>query len=163
MKHQLIITGALALALGACGGGTEEAAPAEEEAVAESLTPGAYELTLTTTSISSTDGTDPATALTMDDVVQRNICIGEDGQLPATALLEDGDTCELDSDRARRGRITQALTCTREGNGNLNLQVEGDFTADSIEGTVRTGTYFPGAGDYQLAQAFAATRTGDCS
>ena len=155
---------ATTLALSGCGDAPDETATTETDTAApvDALLPGAFMVRTEVTSIESLDDADPATPMAVGQVVENEVCVGEDGILPAAAFGEDGDDCSIDNPYQRKGRLRQALTCNRSA-GQLNLQVEAEFTGESLEGTVRTGSSFAGDGDYQMARTLTATRTGDCS
>lgn len=168
LTTKLAGTAALALALTACGGETAEApasdAPAKAEKV-DALQPGAYEVTATVTALDITEGDTAATSLKVDDIITSNVCVGEDGKLPAETFAEAGDDCSIDSGAYfRRSSVRQQLTCSRPGKtGPINLLVDGEFTADSFESDVSTGTFLAGPGDYNMKRTIAGKRTGDCS
>lgn len=162
MKARILATATLALTLAACGGG--ETAEEEVAEPVDVMLPGNFQLTSEVTDLSSTDGTDPVTSAEVGSSVTANVCVGEDGLLPAAAFGEEGDDCTIENPYVRRGKIRQALVCQREGqDGQIRLQVDADFTEDGIEGTVSTMTYFSGDGDYSMKRTLTGTRTGDCT
>ncbi|MCJ7421475.1 DUF3617 domain-containing protein [Sphingomicrobium astaxanthinifaciens] len=163
MKTRILATSALALALAACGSGDSAA---EEEAVApvDTLLPGNFEITSEVTSLDSTDEADPVTSAELGSTTTANVCVGEDGLLPAAAFGEEGDDCVIENPYVRRGKIRQALVCQREGqSGQIRLQVDAEFTEDGVDGTVQTVTYFSGEGDYAMTRTLSGRRTGDCT
>lgn len=122
-------------------------------------------MTATVTAIDVTEGDVAATSLKVDDVATANVCVGEDGKLPAATFAEAGDECTIDdSAYFRRSSIRQTLSCKRPGKtGPVNLQVQGEFTSDSFEGDVSTGTFLSGTGDYNMTRTITGKRTGDCT
>lgn len=167
LTTKLAGTAALALAITACGGETE-GEPAGGEMTAEkvdALLPGEYEITATVTSIDVTDGDTAATPLKVDDVRTHKVCVGDDGLLPPETFGEENDNCSIDSGAYfKKGRVRQQLTCSRDGQrGQVNLQVNGEFTAEGMEGDVRSGTFFAGTGDYQMTRTLSGKRLGDCT
>lgn len=160
MKKFLTIA-ASSLALAACGGGADEAAE-ESAAPADALTPGQYDVSMEVTSIEEKDEADARTDLEVGSVTEVSVCVGENGALPAAAFAEGEDQCGIENPYARRGTIRQGLRCNRDGEAVM-LNVEGDFTADSMTATVETETFFQYAGDYAMQRSLNATRTGDCA
>lgn len=159
-------TGFAALALAACGGGgeaTDESAVTEE--VVDAMLPGEYEIVSQVTQLNATEGEEPATRRNMDEERTYRVCVGEDGILPPETFGEEADNCSIDGNPYfRRGKVRQALTCKRDGyEGQLNVQVDAEFTAEGIEGQIRSATFFTGPGDYQMVRQITGTRVGDCT
>lgn len=153
----LFIT-SLALALAACGG--EEAAP-KKEARPATLPAGEYEVTATTTSLASTDKTPVPTFTKQGEVVTSRGCVGADG-LPAPELLATrGDSCEIQNPFVSNGRMSLQLTCDRPGQGNVNADLTGTFTADGFTGTLMAQSSFAGSGDFRLVQEITARKVAD--
>lgn len=160
MKKLLIIA-ASSLALSACGGGAEEAAE-ESAAPADALTPGQYDVSVEVTEVEAKDDADPRTDLEVGSVTTASVCVGDDGALPAAAFAEGDDQCGIENPYARRGTLRQGLRCNREGEAVM-LNVDGEFTGDSVNATVETETFFQYAGDYAMKRTLTANRTGDCA
>lgn len=162
-------TTALAFALVACGGEATDAPSADggdmTAEVVDTLLPGEYEITSTVTALEVTEGSTAGTALKVDDVRTSKVCVGEDGLLPPEAFGEENDNCTIDAGAYfRRGKVRQQLTCSRDGKtGQVNLQVDGEFTAEGLEGEVQTGTFFAGPGDYNMTRSMTGKRLGDCT
>ncbi|NNC47729.1 MAG: DUF3617 family protein [Sphingomonas sp.] len=159
---KILIIAASSLALAACGSGGEEAPVEESAAPADALTPGQYDITMEVTSIDTKDEADARTDLEVGSVTNASVCVGDDGALPADAFAEGDDQCGIESPYARRGTLRQALRCNRDGEAVM-LNVDGDFTADSVTATVETETFFQYAGDYAMKRSMTATRTGECT
>ncbi|WP_265569859.1 DUF3617 domain-containing protein [Sphingomicrobium nitratireducens] len=164
MNAYWLAAGCAALALSACGGGGDTAAPEEKAGPVDLLLPGEYEITTIVTQLDSSDGSTPATSATLDTSRTHTVCVGEDGLLPPETFGEDGDTCTIENPYFRRGKIRQQLACQREANaGQIQLQVDAEFTAEGVDGTVKSGTYFAGDGDYSMTRSLSGKRVGDCT
>jgi hypothetical protein len=166
--RKLMMAAGLCAALAACG--QQEAAPADNgsEQLPAALNPGDYEVTTLVQSLRSTDGTPPATkakaSATGDKPIVHRACVGSDGTVEPVMFSEAGDECRIENAYARNGRLQLNLSCTRPGSpGQVMQSVNGKFTADGFEATVETGTYFTGAGDYQMRRQMTGKRTGDCT
>lgn len=162
-------TGAMALTLAACGGGGEDAAAPDEGTMTaekvDTMLPGEYEITSTVTSLDVTEGDTAATPLSVDSARTYRVCVGEDGILPPETFGEENDNCEIDTNPYfRKGKVRQAMTCSRDGKtGQVNVQVDAEFTGENIEGEIRSATFFTGPGDYQMTRSLSGARVGDCS
>lgn len=150
-----------ALLLAACGGGTEPAGnTAETDAVPAAFPVGEWEVTSTVEQISSTDGTTPAIAAKAGDTATRKACVASADEL-SKLFAPDGADCTAMSDYARQGRVNTAYKCTVKG-GVLNVTVNGNYTADTLDGVTDSASMLSGSGDYQLREKVAGRRTGDC-
>ena len=160
---KLILAGAAALAITACGSEPEESTDtAAAEGPVDTMLPGAFLVRTEVTSITPADDADPATSLSEGQVVENEVCIGEDGILPAAAFAEAAEECTIRNPYNRRGRMRADLTCTAAA-GRVDLSVNADFTGESIEGTIDSTSSFAGTGDYQMRRTITAERTGDCT
>lgn len=165
MKRLMILCAGTLLLAGCGDTGTDEAATdaaASDDAPAEGLLPGAFLIRTEVVSIDSADDADPVTDLAVGDVSENEVCIGEDGLLPAAAFAESGDECTIQNPYVRRGRLRQDLTCNRPA-GQVNLAVNATFTGESLEGEIDSGTSFAGEGDYRMQRRITGERTGDCT
>lgn len=161
--RKILMTAAAAAALASCGSGGEPANNVAE-AVPAALQPGEYELTAKVDELRSTDKTTPATSSKVGgDPVTSRTCVGADNKIDAAAFVEAGESCTAADTYIRNGRMNIQYKCNRSGKGQLTHAVDGDFKADSFTAEVRTGTYFSGAGDYDLLRSFEAKRVGECS
>ena len=160
MRTMITVLGAAGL-LASC---SEPAAETAEVEKAEALQPGEYELTMTVTDLRSTDQTTPATSGKVGpaQVLPERVCVDAQG-LPPAAFAEAGDTCTPSDSYMRGGRMSLQFNCTRAGRGKLTQTVDGNFTADSLEAKVITGSYFSGGGDYAMTRTLAGRRVGDCA
>jgi hypothetical protein len=160
MKKYMPVFG-LALLLTGCGG-SEKAAPAEEEAAAK-LSPGLYEVNYEVITLASTDKSTPATKLKQGDKSVIKACVAADSK-PAPELLgEEGDKCEIKNSYIHNGRMSAQMSCARTGKSGLVMPaMMGSFTADGFEGEISTLTYFNEDGDYRLVRQVKAKRVGDC-
>ena len=151
----------LFLASACSGGGEEKKAEAE---IPATFPAGQWETAFETTALRSTDKTTPALDATVGDKEQANACVTEAdaAQPPADLLVGEGYECSYKSAYIRSGRLNASLNCRREGiTGELMMSVSGNYTADTIEGTVETTTYLPGDGDYAHTRTFTGRKTGD--
>jgi hypothetical protein len=154
----IVIAGSLALT--ACGG-SETEAPTKAAAAPATMPAGEYEVTATVTSLVSTDKTPVPTFAKQGDVVTSRGCVGTDG-LPAPELLAaKGDSCQLTNPYVRNGRMNFQLNCTRKGQGNVNVDVSGAYTAEGFTGTLTAASMFSGSGDYRLVQDLTARKVAD--
>lgn len=158
----LLITVAAAGLLAGCSG--EPAPETKVEETAAALTPGEYELVAKVDELRSTDKTTPASSAKVGgDPVTTRTCVGPENKIDVAAFVEAGETCTASDSYMRNGRISLQYKCSRPGKGELTHLVDGDFKADSFAATVRTATYYPGDGDYELVRSFTGKRVGECS
>lgn len=150
-----------ALLLAACGGEPEPTGnTADAGAVPAAFPVGEWEVTSTVERIGSTDGTTPAISAKAGDAATREACVASASEL-SKLFAPDGADCTAMSDYARQGRINTAYKCTVKG-GVLNVTVNGNYTADSLEVVVDSASMLSGSGDYQLREKVAGRRTGNC-
>lgn len=166
MRLNVFATAAAAALLVGCGG--EADAPPEAKAEkAGALTAGEYEVTTTVEALNSTDNTTPATKAVLtkdgDPPITHRACVAEDGKIAPEMFAEAGDKCGIENSYIRKGKMTMQLNCTREGEPGQVLQsIDGNFTADSFDARVNTGTYLMGTGDYSMTRKMTGKRVGDC-
>ena len=162
---RIMMTIAAAAMLAGCG----DNAPADNTAATDSvskLEPGEYEMTIKVTALNSTDKTEPATKLKVaaagDPPMVQRACITADGTIDPVLFAEPGDKCTPSTSYVRAGRISMQLTCSR-AEGGLGMIVDGHFkTANELEATVTSNTYFTGRGDYTATRTVTAKRVGNC-
>lgn len=145
--------------------GCSDGAPqgAKKAAKADALQAGEYVMTAKVTALRSTDGTTPLTQLKLGDENVIKGCIAADGALDPALFAETGDACTATNSYVRGGKLSVQLSCAREGApGQVLPAVDGQFTADSFDGTVVTITYLTGPGDYSLTRSVTAKRVGEC-
>jgi hypothetical protein len=153
------IIAATAFLLSACGSETAEAP--KQAAAPATLPPGEYEVTSRVTQLRSTDNSPLPTFAKQGESRTARGCVGADG-LPAPELLAArGDRCQLQNPYVRSGRLSFQLNCTRSGQGQVNADVSGTYTAEGFTGTVTTASLFAGAGDYQLVEEITARKVSD--
>lgn len=157
MIRTLMATTSLAMLAG-CGG--EAPKPAVEKP--KTMVAGEYEVVSEVTKLASADRTTPATKLKLGDKQTIRACVAADGTPDPTMFVEAGDKCNVDNSYARSGRLSVQYTCNRAGKGNLNLNADGNFTADSYKVLVTGSSSFPGDGDYTLTRTLTAKRLGAC-
>jgi hypothetical protein len=148
-------------ALAACGG---EAPTKEAKAETPKTFPtGQWEVTGSVDSVVSKDGSTPAVQAKKGDPIKRSACISDPKKLEAL-FLAAGDTCTIQTEYARSGRINNAYQCKRPGvGGTIYPTVAGEYEGDSFEARTTTGTTLSGSGDYQMVEVMTGKRTGDCA
>ena len=144
--------------LGACGG--EAPKPPVEKP--QTMVAGEYEVASEVTMLASADKTTPATRLKKGDKQTIRACVAPDGTPDQAMFVEAGDKCTATNSYSRSGRLSVQYTCTRAGKGDLNLNADGNYTADSFKVLVTGGSSFPGDGDYTLTRTLTAKRLGAC-
>jgi hypothetical protein len=153
-----MIIATLAVATAACGG--EAPKPAVEKP--KTLVAGEYEVVSEVTMLASADKTTPATKLKKGDKQTIRACVAADGTPDPKMFVEAGDKCTVINNYARSGRLSVQYTCNRAGKGDINLNADGNFTADGYKAIVTAGSSFPGDGDYRLTRMLEAKRVGEC-
>jgi hypothetical protein len=153
-----MIIATLAVATAACGG--EAPKPAVEKP--KTLVAGEYEVVREVTMLASADKSTPATKLKKGDKETIRACVAADGTPDPKMFAEAGDKCSVNNSYGRSGRLSVQYTCNRAGKGDINLNADGNFTADSFKVIVTAGSSFPGDGDYTLARMLDAKRLGEC-
>lgn len=162
MRLMLIAGGVLTLA--GCSGGTPANEAATAEAPPASIPAGEYEITTTVTEFRSTDKTTPVVQAKQGETATSRACIGADGAPPPELFAAKGDVCKSQNAYVRNGKMNLTLDCTRKGTpGKIMSEVNGKFTADSLQGSTITTSFIQGPGDYELRQDFTARRVGECS
>ncbi len=155
------LIGTLCLVAG-CSGGEE---PKKEEAAPATMAAGQWETSFEVTSHRSTDKTEPAVAAKVGDKETGPACIakGEEAKPAPELFAGPGHKCSYKDSYIRGGRISATLSCRREGvaAGDLMMVVDGDYKADSFEGTVTTTTFFPGEGDFQMNRKISGRKVAD--
>lgn len=160
MRSVIVLAGAGLLA--ACSGGE-----AEQNKVAAAppttLPAGQWEITAKTASLKSTDNTTPLIKTAAGDVTTASGCVGADGAPPPALFAFKGDQCTVKDSYVRNGRVSVQLDCTRSGAGKVMGDLNGNFTADSMTGTLTLTSFFTGSGDYELRQEITGRRVGECA
>lgn len=150
-----------ALLLASCGGEAQQAGNAAAEAEVPAAFPaGQWEVTATVESIGSTDNSTPAIAAKAGDSATRSVCVADAKQLQGLFVPEGADCSPL-TDYARQGRVNTAYKCTIKG-GALNVTVNGNYTADTLDVVADSASMLSGSGDYQMRAKVTGRRTGDC-
>lgn len=158
---RIVLSAAAAAMLAAC---SEAPVQNQAAAVPAKLTPGQYEVTATVASFRSTDGKTPVISVKPGETITSQACVGADGAPPPELFAAKGDVCTVESPYVRNGRMNLTLNCTREGtSGRIMSQVNGKYTADSLNGSAETSTSLYGDGDYQLTTDLAGRRVGECT
>lgn len=157
MRNRGMMLAAAAMLLAGCGEGEQKPA---EPVVPVAFPAGSWELDATVESVTSTDGSSPATDAKPGDRIARKACIAKPEDL-AGLFTAEGSDCTSLSDYARQGRINTAYKCAARG-GFISPMANGRYTANSFEVTLDTATMFSGSGDYQLRAKATGRRLGDC-
>lgn len=161
MRAAIIVPFCLAAA--ACSGGGGEAKKEAAE-IPASLPAGQWETSFETTAIRSTDQTTPALEAKAGDKETASACVAaaDAAKPPADLIVGEGYACSYKSSYIRAGRLNASLSCRRDGiQGELMMSVTGNYTADTLEGTVETTTYLPGDGDFSQTRSFTGRKTSD--
>jgi hypothetical protein len=151
------------LLAGACSGEAE--APKKEQAAAERLSAGQWELTTEVTEFSKGDQGTPNIDTPAGTRASSSACIPEaDGKKPNPSLFSDArDECSYSNFYMARGRLSASVNCTRQGlDGNISTNVDGSYTADTMEATLRTDTAFSADGDVRFTRKLTGRRVGEC-
>ena len=159
--RMIILAMATAGLLGAC---SDDGAPTAkpEEAKADALKPGEYEVTTKVDAIRSTDNSTPKTASKVANPVKiTRACVPADGTPDPATFAEAGEKCTALDIYMRGGRMSLQYKCNRSGELLTHL-VDGNFTADGFTGKVLTATYFSGSGGYALTRTLTGKRVGEC-
>ena len=146
-------------AVAACGSEAPKPAAVEKP---KSPVAGEYEVVSEVTMLASADKSTPATKLKKGVKQTIRACIAADGTPDPKMFVEAGDKCSVNNSYGRSGRLSIQYTCNRAGKGDINLNADGNFTADSFKVIVTAGSSFPGDGDYTLTRMLNAKRLGDC-
>jgi len=149
----------LCLVASCSGGGEEKKA---EEAAAATIDGGQWETSFEVTKFGSTDQSPPAMKAAVGDKAINAICVpeAERSTPPPELFAGEGYECDYKNNYIRNGRINASINCTREGvTGDIMMTVDGSYKADSLEGTVTTTTYLPGAGDFQMDRKLTGRKT----
>lgn len=133
-----------------------------DEAKADALKPGEYEVTAKVDEIHSTDKTTPATASKVADPAKvTRTCVPADGTIDPATFAEAQEKCFASDSYMRGGRMSLQYKCNRAGE-QVSQLVDGNFTADSFTGKVMTATYLSGSGDYEMTRTMTGKRVGEC-
>jgi hypothetical protein len=153
----------LCAVLAACGG--EQAAEKKAQEQAATMAAGQWETASEVTGMRSTDKTEPVVKAAAGDKATHLTCITEaEKAKPSPALFAgEGYSCKHDAGTyIRGGRIVASLSCTKAGvDGQIMMQVDGSYKGDSFEGRVKTTTYLPGRGDFEMTRKITGRKTGD--
>jgi hypothetical protein len=150
------------LALAACSG--DGGADKSGEAVAPASFPaGQWQARWEVTAMRSTDGNIPAVKAKVGDKEEGAGCVQPAAtDRPDPALFSGpGYQCTYQSSYIKDGMLTAALTCTRKGvTGQMGMNIQGSYTANSFDGVVDTTTFLPGPGDFAMSRKVSGRRVG---
>ena len=156
---RMMIIATLVAATAACGGEASKPAAVEKP---KAMVAGEYEVLSEVTMLASADKSAPSTKLKQGDKQTIRACVAADGTPDPAMFVEAGDKCSVNNSYARSGRLSVQYTCNRAGKGDIDLNADGNFTADGYKVLVTGGSSFPGDGDYNLTRTLTARRIGDC-
>ena len=152
---------ALMMVAGLAACGQEAARPVAAE-VPKTLPAGEYEVAGEVTKLASADKTTPATRLKPGDKATLRACVAADGTPDPAMFVEAGDKCTVNNSYGRSGRMSVQYTCQRAGKGDVFVNADGNYKADSFEAVVVAASAFSGTGDYNLTRRLTARRIGAC-
>jgi len=128
----------------------------------KTMVAGEYEVVSEVTMLASADKSTPATKLKQGESQTIRACVAADGTPDPVMFVEAGDKCTTTNTYSRSGRLSVQYACNRAGKGDLNLNADGNYTADGFKVLVTAGSSFPGDGDYTLTRTLTAKRVGVC-
>ncbi|MDB5693973.1 MAG: hypothetical protein JWO81_3036 [Alphaproteobacteria bacterium] len=158
MRMSMIVP--LCLAAAACSGGGESDNQAADAPA--TLPAGTWQADFEVKSFRSTDQTTPALKAKNGDKEHASSCVPEAQRMrPAPELFAGaGYSCTYQNSYIKGGIINAALACTRpELKGQINMAVQGSYTADGFEATVESISYLPGPGDFTMSRKVKAKLT----
>jgi hypothetical protein len=148
----------LCLAATACGG--EEKATNAAAAIPATMAPGQYATDIEVTAFRSTDGRTPVLKAAVGDKSAGGGCLTT-GNPPPELFASPGHKCSYKTTYIKDGMINASLGCKADGiDGDITMNVEGSYTATGFDATVKTNTYLPGAGDFEMSRKVKGTLTG---
>lgn len=156
---RIMIIATLAVATAACDGEAPKPVAVEKP---KTMVAGEYEVVSEVTMLASVDKSIPATALKLGDTQTIRACVAADGTPDPAMFVEAGDKCVVNNIYSRSGRLSAQYTCNRAGKGDINLNADGNYTAEGYKVLVTGGSSFPGDGDYTLTRTLNAKRVGAC-
>ena len=152
MRMLLIVP--LCFAAAACSGGDETANQSAEAPA--TLPAGTWQAQFEVKSFRTTDQTTtPALKAKVGDKEDASSCVPEAQRArPAPELFAGaGYACTYQNSYIKDGMINATIQCTRpELKGEINMAVEGSYTADRFEATVDSTSYLPGPGDFTMSR-----------
>jgi hypothetical protein len=151
MRIVLIVP--LCLAAAACSGGDDGANQAA--AAPATLPAGTWQADFEVTGFRTADQTIPALKAKAGDKEKASSCVPEaQRSRPAPELFAGaGYACTYQNSYIKDGMINATIQCTRpELKGQINMAVEGSYTADSFEAKVDSTSYLPGPGNFTMGR-----------
>lgn len=151
--------------LAACSDdGAEQKASGPKAAI--QLQPGQWEMTSEIVSITMTQKGAPAAPIKAGTKVTMANCITPEQVKSPDAALFSGTkgSCKYDNFYMANGRLNAQMTCTQPGQqGNLMMNIDGNYTPTTIEVNSDLDTYVTGAGDMKMTSRLTGKRIGECT
>jgi hypothetical protein len=165
--NRLAIT-TLLLAAACSDGGAGEANNQKAASKATELTPGQWETTVEVTKLTQQDkAPKPAIDTPAGTKSTSSACVTPaDVKNPPAALLAGSDAfqCTSSDMYMSGGTLSASLACSRKGvRGDIRMNLDGSYTADTITANQSLATFLPGDGDVSITSKLTARRTGECS
>ncbi|HEY0413593.1 MAG TPA: DUF3617 family protein [Allosphingosinicella sp.] len=158
---RLLLIVPLCLAAAACSGG-DEASNNAAAAAPDKLPAGTWQTNFEVTAFRSTDKTTPALKAVVGDKETATGCVTEaERARPAPELFAgSGYKCSYSNSYFKDGMINASITCSRpELTGDINMTVQGSYTATTFEATIDGTSYLPGPGDFTMSRRVTGTVT----
>ena len=169
MKKYAIAMFLLAAACSDGGAGETDKQKAKADAVKNlQLTPGQWETSVEVTKVTAQDkAAKPAIDTPAGTKSTASACVTPaDVKNPPATLLAGSDAyqCTSSDMYMSGGTLSAALACTRKGlRGDVRMNLDGSYTADTIQANQALSTFLPGEGDVSITSNLTARRTGECS
>jgi hypothetical protein len=154
------------IVLAACSGSSQPPKEKAEAPAAEQLQPGQWEMTTEVTSLTKADQGTPRINTPAGTRLSSSVCVPPAAaKKPPPALFATReDSCTYKDFYMSGGRLNASLDCKRRGlNGQVGMNVNGSYTATTIEGTVGITTYLATDGDVRIESRLTGRRTGECT
>jgi len=167
MRNIAVATFLLAAACSDGGGGEGDKQKAAASKAAQ-LTPGQWETTVEVTKLTQQDkAPKPAINTPVGTKSTATACVTPaEVKNPPAALLAGSDAfqCTSSDMYMSGGTLSASLACSRKGvSGDVRMNLDGSYTADTITANQSLATFLPGDGDVAITSKLTARRTGECS
>jgi hypothetical protein len=154
------------LVLAACSEGDQAPKNDEKAPAPKQFTAGQWDMTSEVTKVTQRDKGAPALPGAEGSKTTTSSCVAEaDVKKPQPALfVGEALDCTNRDVYLSRGRVNATLTCKKAGTpGEVAAIINGNYTADSFEGTSVIETSFVGEGDVKMESKLTGRRTGECT